>query len=515
MKFVDIDLPYDEAENYLQSANKEKFKQFFYKGETFDELIQETTYFIVGDKGSGKTAYSAYFCNNEIGGKIKSNIYQLSVDDYNKIIQMKSDHKLDYTHYITLWKAIILIKICSCLNSNDVSLFGKKAFGKIEQLLKKYNFTNISRDVFSPVSFMDNSEFCKSIDFDLKGGMAKPKLGKTDSKQITYEKEVYYDNWVSFINEISEEIIDLHLSKTHYLFIDGIDSRPSDIDFEPYSACVYPLIRAVYEVNATIFSKIRDRKKGRLQIILLTRLDIFLQSGLSNPGSKLEDNCAYIDWNTSESNYRDSKLFTLVNKMISQNKQGIGWDTYFNFEINRGRKQYDSFVYFLRLTTGKPRDFVKVLRITQNLCKQMNVEPKSEIIEKDEFQKAYSTYFIDKIRTALSFTYKANDIEALFDFLRTIGKYKLKKCELENSFNSFSQKERLIDIFGDFYGLFKVLFDYDLLCVEETDGIYRWKYKETTIATYNYSLPIDNLKNDTKISFNWALEKGFSMYLKM
>ena len=72
MKYADIEFPFDEAENYLQSANKEKMNKFFYKGDVYEKLKRQTTYYLVGDKGSGKTAYSAYFCNNQIEGNIKS-----------------------------------------------------------------------------------------------------------------------------------------------------------------------------------------------------------------------------------------------------------------------------------------------------------------------------------------------------------------------------------------------------------------------------------------------------------
>lgn len=307
----------------------------------------------------------------------------------------------------------------------------------------------------------------------------------------------------------------MRLTNTHYLFIDGIDSRPSDIDFETYSACVYPLIRAVYEVNTTIFSQIKDRNKGRLQIILLTRLDIFLQADLSNPGSKLQDNCAYIDWNTSEDYYENSKIYNVVNNMISQQKDNVNWKSYFNFSIKRGEQPFDSFIYFLRLTTGKPRDFVRVLRIIQELCKQSGTEPNASVIENDEFQKAYSMYFIDKIRTALSFTYKKEEIDVLFSFLRTIGKNSIKKSELKTLYDNYSNKVKLDRSFKDFSGMVKVLFDNDMICVNEGSGIYRWKYKETSIAAYDYALPIESLSDDTRIVFSWALEKGFSMYLKM
>lgn len=517
MDYIDIDFPYDEADNYLTSNNKNKFNRFFYKGDIFETLKKDTTYYLIGDKGSGKTAYSVYYCNNNVEGNIHSKIYQLTVDDYNKIIQMKADHKLDYTNYVTLWKAIILIKICSSISSNEVSLFGKKGFKKIENLLKRYKFTEFTLDSFSPTSFMDSIEFSSNHSLEIEKSNINPSISqsKTKSNQVSYEKSIYTDNWVTFINEITDEISKLRLSNNHYLFIDGIDSRPSDIDFESYSSCVYPLIRAVYEVNTTIFSRIKDRNKGRLQIILLSRLDIFLQAGLSNPGSKLRDNCAYIDWNTKDDNYENSKIYSLVNNILSQQDNTLNWKSFFDYNISRGNDSFYSFTYFLRLTTGKPRDFIKILKILQELCKHSNNQPDAAIIEDDEFQKAYSTYFIDKLRTALSFTYKTEEIDELFSFLRSLGKRYMKKSELEIVYNNYNHKDKLIQSFKDFNGLLKLLFDNDMICVREKNGIFRWKYKETSVVNYNYNLPIDTLSRNTRIVFNWALEKGFSMYIKM
>lgn len=433
------------------------------------------------------------------------------------IIKMKTDHKLDYTNYVTLWKAIILIKICSSISSNEVNIFEKKGFKKIKNLLKRYKFTEFTLDSFSPISFMDSIEFSSNHSLEGEKSNINPSISqsKTKSNQISYEKSIYTDNWVTFINEITNEISKLRLSNNHYLFTDGIDSRPSDIDFKSYSSCVYPLIRAVYEVNTTIFSRIKDRNKGRLQIILLSRLDIFLQAGLSNPGSKLRDNCAYIDWNTKDDNYENSKIYSLVNNILSQQDHTLNWKSFFNYNISRGNDSFYSFTYFLRLTTGKPRDFIRILKILQELCKQSNSQPNAAIIEDDEFQKAYSTYFIDKLRTALSFTYKTEEIDELFNFLKFLGKRFIKKGELETVYNNYNHKDKLVESFNDFNGLLKLLFDNDMICVKEKNGIFRWKYKETSVVNYNYNLPIDTLSKNTRIVFNWALEKGFSMYIKM
>lgn len=110
MKFTELELPFDEAENYLSRSNKSKLTEFFYQGEYFEKVKADTTYYIIGEKGSGKTAYSVYFCNNAVE-RIRSKRYVISVDEYSKIIRMKCEGKLNYTHYVTLWKAVILIKL--------------------------------------------------------------------------------------------------------------------------------------------------------------------------------------------------------------------------------------------------------------------------------------------------------------------------------------------------------------------------------------------------------------------
>lgn len=132
MNFTDLQIPFDEAENYFKPNNKEKLNRLFYKDRNYNKLLNDTTYFLIGEKGSGKTTYCAYFCNNNVNNT-RSRRYPISVDDYNKIIQMKKDGKLNYTHYVTLWKAILLIKLLSTIEEDEVSFWGVSAMRSIKK----------------------------------------------------------------------------------------------------------------------------------------------------------------------------------------------------------------------------------------------------------------------------------------------------------------------------------------------------------------------------------------------
>ena len=248
MNFVDIDIPFDEAENYFKANNREKLNRLFYKDRNFDKLTLDTTYYLIGEKGSGKTTYCAYFCNNTVKN-IHSYRYPLSVDDYNKIIQMKKDGKLNYTHYVTLWKAILLTKLLATIKDSEIGFFNGHIIGNIRSLLNSYNFTKITMDSFSPVSFMDNIKFASGVSGKIGNDLATTEgnLSTETITQKTVEQYVYEDNWLVFINRIADELSRLRLKNHHYLFIDGIDTRPSDIPYEEHKECIYPLVRALYD----------------------------------------------------------------------------------------------------------------------------------------------------------------------------------------------------------------------------------------------------------------------------
>lgn len=513
MKFTELELPFDEAENYLSRSNKSKLTEFFYQGEYFEKVKADTTYYIIGEKGSGKTAYSVYFCNNTVE-RIRSKRYVISVDEYSKIIRMKCEGKLNYTHYVTLWKAVILIKLFASIEKNEVSSWGSNSYKKIKDLLSENQFTNFTQESFSPIYYMDNECFTveQHVDLNIKPLASGVKGSAAYTNKESLNQQVYFDNWTRFINNITNDIISLRLNNHHYLFIDGIDSRPSDILYEEYKECVYPLIRAVYDVNTEILSRIKERNKGRLQVVLLSRPDVFLRAGLSNPGSKINDNAVFLNWGFfKEEQYKSSSIYALINSVLKTGgspSECIGWDSFFNYSPN-------SFVSILRNTTAKPRDFIKMFKIIQLQCKaEGNDTPSKAIVESDYVKRAYSTYFVDILRTALSFYYNENDIDNIFGFIRSIRRLKFTLSQFKEKYKKSPYLEALSVIFKNENELLKLLFDFNMICIVEKGPYYRWKYRELTIANYNYSLSVETLSLSTCFRFHPALEKEFALYLQ-
>ena len=81
--FAEIDLGYGDAANYKNNRKyKELFSKVFVKDEKLDRLMREDTYYLIGDKGTGKTAYSVFLENSEYQNT-QSKVINLEATDYN------------------------------------------------------------------------------------------------------------------------------------------------------------------------------------------------------------------------------------------------------------------------------------------------------------------------------------------------------------------------------------------------------------------------------------------------
>src|SRR5690606_28806871 len=114
------------------------------------------------------------------------------------------------------------------------------------------------------------------------GLLAGPlKAGGKDNLTTAATTTNFQLNLLSLEKEFENALESLKLDKDIILFIDGIDIRPADIEFNKYIECIQGLANAAWQVNTEFFSNIRD-SKGRMKVCLLMRPDILDQMGFQN-----------------------------------------------------------------------------------------------------------------------------------------------------------------------------------------------------------------------------------------
>ena len=64
-KISELNLGFSDAQNYLQRGNKKMFSSVFVKNSYLEDLLQPHIYFLLGEKGTGKTAYATFLSNSE------------------------------------------------------------------------------------------------------------------------------------------------------------------------------------------------------------------------------------------------------------------------------------------------------------------------------------------------------------------------------------------------------------------------------------------------------------------
>ena len=106
--YKDISLGYIDAVNYRKRENKELFNKIFVKDTFLDQICRGDIYFLIGEKGTGKTAYSIYLTNNGYLNNVASTRF-VRETEYIKFMKMKNANQLDLSDFVSIWKVIIYV----------------------------------------------------------------------------------------------------------------------------------------------------------------------------------------------------------------------------------------------------------------------------------------------------------------------------------------------------------------------------------------------------------------------
>lgn len=487
---------FKDAENYRRRENKDIFSQIFLRTDALTGLGERHTFFLVGEKGTGKTAYAVYLSNNPPEATSYTHKY-IRETEYLKFIQLKEKKALSLSDYTDIWKVILYLLIAGSLidNEPDHILSGnKKDFEKLRAAIEEYYENAFSPEVMSGLQLVENSTDIIQllVKHSLIAGKAEEK--KEYSKAQTLHR--FQTDLLKIQRSFEGAFESLSLTKSHTLFIDGIDIRPENVPFGQYLDCVKGLTNALWMLNNDTFPKIRD-SKGRLKVVALLRPDIFNSLGMQNRNTKLKDNSVVLDWRTDYSSHRESALFKLSDRLFSVQQDsspqpGVAWDHYFPFHASGMQKQssYTSFITILRYTYHRPRDILSVFSTLDDLYVKNKLAvdkfEEKQLISK-EFRKSYANYMLGELKDSLSFYYTEKEFELFLKFFEYLdGNQKFDYHKYLTAYAEYmnfiaGNEDKTPDFMDSAEDLLQFLFDQNVLCyIEETDDgrFIRWCFKE-------------------------------------
>jgi hypothetical protein len=419
----ELNLGFTDAENYQKRENIELFNSIFVKNIYLESILSSSTYFVIGEKGTGKTAYAVYLKNNNYKETL-SDLKYIRETDYHKFVTLKRDKHILLSEYPSIWKVIILLLLSKNIKPDEIENNPFSKIGKMKaifQAIDDYYKNAFAPEIIYALNLIEDSKVTAEL-------MLKYlKLGGETSSTATFNESRFQVNLLYIQNEFEKALSAIKLKFNHILFIDGIDIRPGAIPYEEYLECVKGLVEAVWSINNDFFANIKG-SKGRFRAVLLLRPDIFNSIGLQNSTNKLQDNSVYLDWRTSYENYRNSQIFFLADKLLSAQQDmklelGNAWDYYFPWKAapSKNRRDEDpSFLYFLRYSYSRPRDLVSMMKFMQEEFKEKHKIKSKTFTEEHfnnyEFRNKYSEYLLGGIKDQLSFYYDTKDYDTFIHF---------------------------------------------------------------------------------------------------
>ncbi|MCF7779323.1 funZ protein [Sulfitobacter sp. M220] len=498
-KIYDVNFGFSDAENYKRRENKQLFQRFFVKNDFLDDLLRPQTTFLIGEKGTGKTAYSTFLANGQYKDTDAS-LKFIRETEFSKFVELKKTHNLSLSDYTEIWKTLLLLLFCETVYQKIDKNFwgGRKIIARnIKSAIDEFYNNAFSPEIMAALKFVENSDVAVKI-------LSKyAEVGGSASDTTELNGHVFQTNLLYIRRRLEEVMSAAKLDQDLLIFIDGIDIRPAGIEFQDYLSCIKGLANAVWSLNNDFFPEIKD-SIGRFRTVLLVRPDIFLKLGLQNPNTKLRDNSVVLDWSTTYKDYRNSGIFEVVDNLLSVQQEedlslGDAWDNYFPFYApNRGggHGNDNSFIYFLRNSYYRPRDILTYISIFKKHI------PKSQKKELTEFNdnycsdrkisNEYADYLLGELRDQLVFYYSEEEYEdfiQFFDFLK--GKTRFEYYEYvdahEKFLNDLSGRNRNVPNFiENADGFLQFLYELNVICyieeLEEGGKFIHWSFRERSLG---------------------------------
>lgn len=502
-KISDLDFGYGDASNYRNSQKyRDFFSTVFVKDEKLERLMREDTYFLIGDKGTGKTAY-AVFLENYDYSNTQSKVVNLESTDYKVFMKLRNLGFLQLSDYSRVWKIILLMIMSKLISKQDIAEFGPKRSAQFESLrdsIDSYYDNAFIPEIATTFKYIfDNA--CSGeagIKFAALGLLEE--LKASASVRISDEKTLqkFQNNLLDMEREFREAFSRLKIKKNKFLFIDSIDIKVDDFSDNEYKACIQGLATAIWEVNTSVFRSM-PKSDGFLKVILSIRTDMFPQLALHNQANKVRDNGVLLDWRTTYENYRDSALFNLCNNLLSYQNEGLSaneyWDYYFPWFTDstnyQKRVHDDSFINCLRLSLSRPRDFISIMKAIQSRCGKTTQQSDLDQFNNNDTQNEISNYYIDEARDWCLHKFSPEGFSTVLFFFQFLnGKSKFTYTEYMNSYTDYTQQvsERnmeLIDAILSPDDFLQLLYDLNMICYYDKthDGkeFFRFCYREREI----------------------------------
>jgi hypothetical protein len=439
-----------ELSAWKREAKSEDNDRYFWHVREVDQIARGGRYFVIGRKGSGKTAICEYF-NRRKQFNVFAERLSFKNFPFNELYSHTNSSYTAPNQFISIWKYLIYSTICRLMLKNEA----------VDSQLRAKLATLYEEE--APLSRRVGQWVGKEFGVSLLGLSVK----------VTKERSGTPGSWIESANYL-EDIISKHSGdSTYFVLFDELDEDYRDIiateQYKQYTALMTSLFKAVQDIRSTFGSA----GKPRIYPVIFLRDDIYdiIQDSDKNKWGDFR-----VDLNWDETKIKKVIAFR-ISRAIDQASQPLvfaaAWERVFGrlpMGVGRGNR-ISTFDYIARSTLLRPRDFVAYL---QN-CAQQALDDGTMITNAivKRVDKAFSNYLREELTDELFAILP--DISAVFDTVSQLRKWNFSVREFDRAYSRQKQRGSVKEKDASF--VLQVLFLFDVIGNSPRPGRYVFHYK--------------------------------------
>lgn len=423
--FGDIDGLYDK-----------NITDYFIDNDYWNQLVYGRKFFVIGRKGTGKSAIYNWLKSNEgLNGCIISNL-SFKNFPFEKLLRLTDDDFSRPNQYQSVWRNIILSEI-----AKHITIDGNCTYDDIYREIKQYveyKFGNDLTDLHKRITRQTEKTNTGLFIHDCG-------LGQSRSKEIELGDE--FSN-LTLINLRLENLIKDYLKvvKTppYIIQFDQLDDNYTVyIQNNEYFQAIISLFKVVYDLNQSFY-----QINVPVKIITYLRSDIFYEiNNYDAESARWDAHKLYLNWSIiNRSDWNRPLLREVINKRIIHSIPEL--KCYQNpfghlmslIKYNNAGKQQSIFAYIVRRSFQRPRDILQFCIKIQEEVKKWNSLDLQNILDAE---KTYSAWLLTEV--ANEFGPLIMNKPVLYEFLRTLGDRPVTYDTLSRSYGQY-QNEVGLDI---------------------------------------------------------------------
>lgn len=450
----------EEIENWKLEAKLEDTERYFYHTRIVNRILKGQKLYLIGRKGTGKTAISEYL-NSKKEYDYFSKKLTFKNFPFNKLYQLEDKGFNTPNQYITLWKYVIYSTVCQLMIKNEA--IDLEIRNKLDKLFND-DITN---------ALPNAVERWTGFKFDVK--ILGSGFGVGGNKENSDN-----NNWIDRVVILENFILKYIKNEKYIIMFDELDEDYKDmLEREKnlqYTQLLTSLFKAVQDIRAKF-------KKYNFFPIIFLRDDIY--DILQDPDkTKWMDYKADLEWN--EDSIKQMLAFRL-SKAIDENGEIESFDNIWKKLFDKGDVKYGNqqskrmppFEYITRSSVLRPRDYIRYLQVCSEKALERNmIKIKPSLV--NEADMTFSNYLRSELEDEIHSILP--DIHEILNIFTTIRKQTLKINEFETTFK-VAFKQGLIRT-DDSQLALQILFHFSLIGNQPRQSshqIFRYKNKDARL----------------------------------